>query len=117
MLDTILGAFQNLFSLQVLLFINLGMAIGIIFGALPGLSATMGVCLFLPMTFTMEPVNAIIFLCSIYCGGIYGGSITAILINTPGSPAAATPLRCRVTPVRRWTRRWWLPRWRASSAP
>lgn len=93
MLDTILGAFQNLFSLQVLLFINLGMAIGIIFGALPGLSATMGVCLFLPMTFTMEPVNAIIFLCSIYCGGIYGGSITAILINTPGSPAAvATPL-------------------------
>lgn len=88
MLETVIGALQNLASLQVLLFINVGMAIGIVFGALPGLSATMGVCLFLPMTFTMEPVNAIIFLCSLYCGGIYGGSITAILINTPGSPAA-----------------------------
>ncbi len=88
MFGLISGGFQNLLSLQVLFFINLGLAIGIVFGALPGLSATMGVALFLPMTFTMEPVNAILFLCGIYCGGIYGGSITAILINTPGSPAA-----------------------------
>lgn len=67
----------------------LGVAIGIVFGAIPGLTATMGVALFLPFTFKMEVVESFALLLGIYCGGTYGGSITAILIRTPGSPASA----------------------------
>lgn len=61
---------------------------GIIIGALPGLSATMGVALLVPVTFLMSPVTGLIMLSGIYCGGIYGGSITGILLNTPGTAAA-----------------------------
>lgn len=67
----------------------IGVAIGIIFGAIPGLTATMGVALFLPFTFGMDVVQSFALLLGIYCGGTYGGSITAILIRTPGSPASA----------------------------
>ncbi|MGD9156121.1 MAG: tripartite tricarboxylate transporter permease, partial [Bacillota bacterium] len=63
-----------------------------IFGALPGLTATMGVALFLPLTFGMNPITGILMLLGIYCGGIYGGSITAILIKTPGTPASAATI-------------------------
>ncbi len=72
-----------------MLFNLMGVAVGIIFGALPGLTATMGVALFLPFTFGMDPISAFALLLGIYVGGIYGGSITAILIRTPGTPAAA----------------------------
>ncbi len=61
---------------------------GIIIGALPGLSASMGVALLVPATFLMPPVTGLIMLSGIYCGGIYGGSITGILLNTPGTAAA-----------------------------
>lgn len=63
--------------------------VGITIGAMPGLTATMGVALALPLTFAMDPVSSLILLIGIYCGGIYGGSITAILMKTPGTPAAA----------------------------
>lgn len=76
-------------SLTNLLWNFLGVAIGIVFGAIPGLTATMGVALFLPFTFKMEVVQSFALLLGIYCGGTYGGSITAILIRTPGSPASA----------------------------
>lgn len=66
-----------------------GMVVGITIGAMPGLTATMGVALALPLTFAMEPVTSLVLLIAIYCGGIYGGSITAILMRTPGTPAAA----------------------------
>jgi len=79
----------SIFSLSHILNNLAGTAIGIIFGALPGLTATMGVALFLPFTFGMDPIGAFALLLGIYCGGIYGGSITAILIRTPGTPAAA----------------------------
>ena len=62
---------------------------GIVFGAIPGMTATMGVAIFLPFTFSMDPVTSFALLLGIYCGGTYGGSITAILIKTPGSPASA----------------------------
>jgi putative tricarboxylic transport membrane protein len=65
-----------------------GVIVGIIFGALPGLSATMAVVLFLPMTFGMEPVNGISTLVGLYIGGISGGLISAILIKIPGTPAS-----------------------------
>ena len=89
LLENILTGLVNLLSWEVLLFINVGLVLGIIFGALPGLTATMGVALFMPITFGMDPIVGITMLLGIYCGGIYGGSITAILIKTPGTPASA----------------------------
>lgn len=66
-----------------------GTTIGIVIGCLPGLSAAMGVALLLPMTFTMDASTGLIMLGAIYCGAIFGGSISAILIHTPGTPASA----------------------------
>jgi putative tricarboxylic transport membrane protein len=79
---------------NALTFINIlamagGVAIGIVIGCLPGLSAAMGVALMLPLTFTMPADTGLIVLGAIYCGAIFGGSISAILIHTPGTPASA----------------------------
>ena len=63
--------------------------LGTIFGALPGVSATMAVALGLTFTYTMSPVSAIVFLTAIYCSSITGGSITAILFKIPGVPSSA----------------------------
>lgn len=67
----------------------LAVVLGTIFGALPGVSATMAVALGLPFTYGMEPVPAIVFLVAIYCSSITGGSITAILFKIPGVPSSA----------------------------
>lgn len=61
---------------------------GIIMGAIPGLSGTLGIALLLPFTFGLAPATALLMLGSVYCGSEYGGSIPAILINTPGTAAA-----------------------------
>ncbi len=66
-----------------------GMAGGVTVGAIPGMTGTMAVALALPFTFYMEPITGILLLVGIYKGAIYGGSISAILIKTPGTPAAA----------------------------
>ncbi|MBF9018293.1 MULTISPECIES: tripartite tricarboxylate transporter permease [unclassified Oceanispirochaeta] len=79
-------------SMQNLLLINFGILLGMIFGAIPGLTGVLGMTLCLPLTFSMEPVTAIVFLLGIYCGGAFGGSITAILIGTPGTGQAAATL-------------------------
>lgn len=62
---------------------------GVIIGVLPGLGATTGAALLLPFTLTMDPVTAITVLTTIYCSATFAGAITAILINTPGTAAAA----------------------------
>ena len=67
----------------------IGTVAGIIIGAIPGLTATMGVAVLLPVTFGMDPARGMLFLLGIYVGGIYAGSVSGILINTPGTPAAA----------------------------
>lgn len=72
-----------------ILFSAIGTIVGIIFGAIPGLTATMGVALFLPFTFNMDIVPSMALLLGIYVGGIYGGSISAVLIKTPGTPSSA----------------------------
>ena len=64
-----------------------GVALGICVGALPGLSASMGVAVLIPVTYGMNPVSGLIMLASVYVGATYGGSISAVLINTPGTPA------------------------------
>ena len=80
--------FQTL-TLKVFLYMVIGVAGGICIGALPGLTATMGVALLLPLTFGMDAAQGILMLLGIYCGAIYGGSISAILLHTPGTPASA----------------------------
>lgn len=67
----------------------MGAIVGIVFGAIPGLTATMGVALFLPFTFNLDIVPSMALLLGIYVGGIYGGSISAVLIKTPGTPSSA----------------------------
>lgn len=78
----------NIFSFQTILLMTFGVIIGIIIGALPGLSSTMGVALFIPVTYSMDPGTGLAFLSAIYMASTYGGSISAILIHTPGTPAA-----------------------------
>lgn len=92
MLDNLVQGFAAILHVEPILMIFFGTFMGIIIGALPGLTATMGVAIFLPLTFFMAPVSGISFLLGIYCGGIYGGSITAILLKTPGTPASAATL-------------------------
>lgn len=65
-----------------------GTFVGIIFGAIPGLSAVMAMVLFLPMSFGLEPYQGIALLLGLYVGGISGGMISAILIKIPGTPAS-----------------------------
>lgn len=71
-----------------LLLCFLGTIIGIVIGALPGFTSTMGIALFIPFTYSLPAAGGLIFLVSIYCASTYGGSISAILINTPGTPSA-----------------------------
>ncbi len=78
-----------LFSWDVLFAILIGSVLGIILGALPGFTGSMGIALLIPVTYSMEPIPALVMLMSIYTAGIYGGSITAVLIHTPGAPSSA----------------------------
>jgi len=83
-----LDAFILLLQWQNLLFLLVGTALGIVVGAIPGLTATMLIALTLPLTFHMEPVSAVTLLIGEYVGGISGGLITAILLRMPGTPAS-----------------------------
>lgn len=86
----LMGAgFFNALSPMNLLLMAVATAVGVAIGCLPGLSAAMGVALLLPVTFGMDPATGLIILGGIYCGAIFGGSISAILIHTPGTPASA----------------------------
>ncbi len=84
-----LSLLAPLFQFDVLLVIALGTLGGMIIGALPGLTATMGVALLIPLTFGMAPVMGLNMLIGIYIGGIYGGCVSSILLRTPGTPASA----------------------------
>jgi len=68
--------------------VALGVIVGILIGAIPGLTTTMGMAIFVPFTFFLPPLVGLPFLMGLYKGGIYGGSIPAILINAPGTGAA-----------------------------
>jgi len=74
---------------QTLLLIFFGTVIGVIFGALPGVSASMAVVLGLTFTYGLDPVTSIAFLVAVYCAAITGGGITAILFKIPGTPSSA----------------------------
>ena len=81
-----------LFTLENIIWINLGVFIGCVFAAIPGLSVILCIILFLPVTYTMKAIPGMMFLLGIYCAGGYGGSVSAILINTPGTPHAAATM-------------------------
>ena len=83
------GGFANAITPLNLFAMLFATALGITIGCLPGLSAAMGVALLLPVTFGLDPATGLIVLGGIYCGAIFGGSISAILIHTPGTPASA----------------------------
>lgn len=88
LIDAALHGLLEVLMPSNLLFLFLGVFMGIVFGALPGLTATMGLALLVPFTFTMSPASGLIMLAGIYVGAMYGDAIPAILINTPGTPAA-----------------------------
>lgn len=88
-MDAIMQALATVFTPLNFSGIVFGVFIGIIIGALPGLSVNMGIALLFPLTFSFQGVGGILMLLGIYCGAIYGGSISAILLNTPGTPASA----------------------------
>ncbi|MDI6707146.1 MAG: tripartite tricarboxylate transporter permease [Firmicutes bacterium] len=85
-------AIKNIFTVTNILLAAGGTLMGIIFGALPGFTAAMGVAVLLPITFGMPPASGLILLGALFGGAMYGGSISAILINTPGTPAAAATI-------------------------
>lgn len=88
MIENYLNAFSTIFFPQNLLAICLGGLWGLMAGALPGISTSMGVVLLLPFTYAMPPITAFTILVSAYCGGITGGSITSILFGIPGEPSS-----------------------------
>lgn len=92
-LSVILAGLGDAFSITNLLFVVAGVVVGQFVGAIPGLGPVMAVAIAIPFTFILHPLSAISFLVGIMKGGLYGGAIPAILINTPGTPdAAATAL-------------------------
>lgn len=69
--------------------ISFGYCIGVVVGAVPGLTATMAISLLVPITYPLDPILSVSMLMGCYAGGVYGGSISAILLNTPGAPGSA----------------------------
>ncbi len=88
-IDSLMLGFSVVGNVESFLALAIGVAIGVIGGAIPGMSATMAVALTLPFTFSMTPITGILLLLGVYKGGIFGGSIPAILIKTPGTPASS----------------------------
>lgn len=89
MFDQIAEALTIFLSVQNFVVVCVGVLIGTLIGAIPGMTTPMGVALALPFTFAMHPVTGILLLLGIYKGGLYGGSISAILLRAPGTPAAS----------------------------
>src|SRR3954463_13949034 len=87
-LELLMHGFGIALTFNHVMLMAAGVLLGILVGVLPGLGAPNGVSLLLPLTFTMEPVSAIILLTSMYWGALFGGSTTSILFNIPGEPSS-----------------------------
>lgn len=87
-MQDLLIALSNIFEPGALLVLGIGTLAGMAIGSLPGLSSTMGVALVIPITFSMSPEYSLILLGAVYVSSVYGGSITAILLRTPGTDAS-----------------------------
>src|ERR671910_3821184 len=84
----LMDGFATVITLYHVTLMVIGVMLGILVGVLPGLGAPNGVTILMPLTFSMEPVSAIILLTSIYWGALFGGSTTSILFNIPGEPSS-----------------------------
>ena len=92
-LQMLMIGFSRILNPVTLIYVIAGGIMGVIFGALPGLGSAAGCALLLPLTFRMDPTTAIVTLCALYYGNMFGGAISAVLINIPGdSPAVMTAL-------------------------
>ena len=80
---------SNFLSFESLIALVIGVVGGMVIGALPGLNATMAISLLIPITYTMSPYAAFTMMMAVYTSAFYGGSLTAILIHTPGTPSSA----------------------------
>jgi putative tricarboxylic transport membrane protein len=80
--------FLEFLSPMTILFCFLGVFVGIIFGAIPGMTATMAIAIFLPITYALDIIDSMALLLGLYVGGISGGLVPAILINIPGTPSS-----------------------------
>jgi len=88
MLELLQHGFSAVFSLNIMVLVTLGVAIGIVFGAVPGLTAVMAIALCLPLTFSMGPAAGLSLLVALYIGATSGGLISAILLKIPGTPSS-----------------------------
>lgn len=88
MLADVIPGLMSVLDPMVIALIILGVFLGIIFGSIPGLTATMAIVMFLPVTYTMSPIEGVSTLVALYVGGISGGLIAAILLNIPGTPSS-----------------------------
>lgn len=85
-LNALFGGFAVALTWQNVMYMFIGTILGVLIGTLPGLGGANGVAILLPLTFSMNPVSAIIMLSCIYWGALFGGAITSILFNIPGEP-------------------------------
>ena len=85
----IASGFLRLLQPDTFLYLVGGYLLGLLFGAIPGLTATLAIALLLPFTFAMEITNALVMVMAIFMAGIYAGSITGIIVNIPGAPSGA----------------------------
>src|SRR5690606_21534227 len=88
-MEAFLTALSAALAPDAVLAVLIGTLIGLVFGAIPGLTFTVALALVLPMTFTLEPTPAIGLLLGTYIGGMTGGSVSAVLLGIPGTPSAA----------------------------
>lgn len=89
MMGDIVSGFAALLQLDTFLYLVGGFLLGLIFGSIPGLTATLAIALLLPFTLAMEITNALVMVMGIFMAGIYAGSITGIIVNIPGAPSGA----------------------------
>lgn len=89
MLSNLALGFGEVLSLQTLFYCFVGVSVGMLIGVLPGIGAMAAISMLMPVTFYLEPGQAVIMLAGIYYGAQYGNSIAAILLNTPGTPSSA----------------------------
>lgn len=89
MFEQIVSGFSAMLTPTTILLTFAGVVLGTVLGAIPGLTSTMGIALILPLTFYLEPIAGIVMLTAMYKGGLFGGSISAIMFNAPGTAAAA----------------------------
>jgi putative tricarboxylic transport membrane protein len=91
-MDYLFSVISSVLTWPSLTAILVGTLFGLVFGILPGLGSVLAISIALPFTFTMDQVSSISLMLAIYCSSVYGGSLSAILINTPGTPQSATTM-------------------------